>query len=127
MFSLVCYMILYQVDCADYEVKHVDYSTLTPPRSQNTRNSSQSDCTCSVCITGRLTGKDYQKYKLENSTPVGCPRKENIQPSATAMVVCSLCLCQYGKGLPHKCSKTSQVENATNICKSNNLSQLIIH
>ena len=68
-------------------------------------------------MTRHLIGKDYLKYKVENSCPVGCPKKENVEPPPTALVVCNICLCHYGKGLPHKCSKSSQIENATNLCK----------
>ena len=111
------YLITYQVDCADHEVKHIDFSTLTPPKRSNTRGSLLNDCTCSVCMTGQLSRKDYQKYKVENSCPVGCPKKENVEPPPTDLVVCNICFCHYRKGLPHKCSQTSQIENATNLCK----------
>ena len=73
------HFITYQVDCADHEVKHIDFSTLTPPKRSNTRGSLLTDCTCSVCMTGRLSGKDYQKYKVKNSCPVRCPKKENVE------------------------------------------------
>ena len=98
-------------------MKHVDHSKLTPPKAVNTRNTANSECVCSVCITGRLQGKDYKKYTLENCASIGRPAK-TVKSTPDPVTVCSLCLCEYGKGLTHTCTKAAQCENARKIVRN---------
>ena len=99
-------------------MKHVDYATLTSPRFLTTRSSSSTECVCSVCITGRKSGKEYTKYRKETTDPVGAPKTTSEVVKASPLTVCSVCLCEYGQGLSHTCSKTSTRYNATNLVRN---------
>ena len=109
------------MDNPTYMVNHVDYNSLTPPKGVSTRVTVNSDCMCSVCITGRLSGKDYVGFKTQASVPVGRQPTETtpLNTETGPVVVCNVCLCEYGKGLPHKCNKSTLQENTTNLGKIN--------
>ena len=65
-------------------LKHIDYSSLTPPQQLRgevvTRSSWEPECLCSVCTVGRMkgTGNEYQTYKQNVSDLPGWSSVEVI-------------------------------------------------
>ena len=86
-------------DITDYESKRA------PPRV--TRSSTSGDCGCFWCTIDKMNGLEYKRHK-ESVRPV---TKAKAQPKKT-VVRCAECHSIIGRGLAHKCTKTTRNENA---------------
>ena len=86
-------------DITDYESKRA------PPRV--TRSSTCGDCGCFWCTIDKMNGLEYKRHK-ESVRPI---TKAKAQPKKT-VVRCAECHSIIGRGLAHKCTKTTRNENA---------------
>ena len=109
--------------CSRFTLKHVEFSSLLPPvhpppftRHQLSMGLQQ--CNCSVCSIGRLNGHSYKNHVLSITEPVGRPRLYDAPPEPEPIVVCSVCLSTYGKGLNHNCTKESKRSNVVDIIRN---------
>ena len=107
---------------SNYELKHIDFNSLSPPKPVHTRLSELIECECSVCFTGRLNGRDYIDYKELVSKPFGRPPVSSCgNTEQSPLVICGHCLSGYKRGISHYCSKITLQDNAVNLGKICNI------
>ena len=105
-----------KIEDSDYELTHIDYDNLSPPKTVITRSSEVTECECSLCFTGRLNGRDYTDYKEMMSHPVGRPSvSSGGEVEQGPVVVCAQCLSEYRRGISHHCTKSNLQDNAVNL------------
>jgi hypothetical protein len=113
-------------------MKHVDFSSLSPPAGRGeaaalprTREQSSAaaaalagPCLCSVCDIGRLNGHDYNQFKERVTEPVGRPRIYPPTAEPQPIRLCSLCFNAWGPGKTHECNRETKRDNVEELVRN---------
>ena len=74
-------------------------------------------CNCTVCTLARQS-LGYSKYISKHTNPKGPTPATPKSPAAKALVVCTRCFTEIGRGKPHPCVKTQKGPNLAKIVKN---------
>ena len=94
-----------------------DYENLVPPPPK-TRSSTDSYCSCTICVIARMKNQEYVQYHQEHSNPVGNPVDTTHSPPARKIPVCNKCFSLFGPGQNHVCSKSTFQSNISHLVKN---------